>query len=161
MPASRAPRLVVGFDGSPQSRRAVAVTAQRAGRRGTVWVVHAHPSPPGLYDVVDGERWRAEHTDRAQALLDTLLLTGDAELLETNYQTELREGSAPAGLLAAAREHNADEIVVGSRGLGSVRALLGSVSHELLAIADRPVLVIPAGALTSAQGVPKSARGVC
>jgi nucleotide-binding universal stress UspA family protein len=39
---------------------------------------------------------------------------------------------------------DADEIVVGARGLGRVRALLGSVSHELLHIADRPVVVIPA-----------------
>ena len=157
MATSRTPRLVAGYDGSPESRRAVAVAARRAGRRGTVWVVHTHPPPPARYDVVDGERWRAEHADRAQALLDTLLLTGDAELLDTNYHAELREGSAAAGLLAAAREHDADEIVVGSRGLGSVRALLGSVSHELLATADRPVLVIPAGALTAAAGAPNSA----
>lgn len=148
MPARRAPRLVVGYDGSPEARRAVAVAARRAGRRGTVWVVHAYQSPPRLYDVIDRDRWRAEHTERAQALLETLLLTGDAELLETNYKTELIEESAAAGLVAAARTHDADEIVVGSRGLGGVRALLGSVSHELLAIADRPVLVIPAGALT-------------
>jgi len=36
---------------------------------------------------------------------------------------------------------------VGARGLGPVRSLLGSVSHELLTIADRPVLVIPARAV--------------
>jgi len=37
--------------------------------------------------------------------------------------------------------------VVGSRGLGRVRALLGSVSHDLLHIADRPV-VVPAAVTT-------------
>jgi nucleotide-binding universal stress UspA family protein len=151
MPSHRPPRLVVGFDGSPEARRAVAVAARRAGRRGRVWVVHAYQSPPQLYDTVDRNRWRAEHCERAQALLDTLLLTGDAELLETNYETELAEGPAPTRLVAAAQAHDADEIVVGSRGLGGVHALLGSVSHELIAVADRPVLVIPAGALSSSD----------
>jgi len=47
----------------------------------------------------------------------------------------------------AARFHQADEIVVGARGLGRLRALLGSVSHELLHIADRPVVVIPTAAI--------------
>jgi nucleotide-binding universal stress UspA family protein len=45
------------------------------------------------------------------------------------------------------RARNADEIVVGARGLGRMRALLGSVSHELLHIADRPVVVIPTAAI--------------
>ena len=46
---------------------------------------------------------------------------------------------------------DADEIVVGARGRGRIRALLGSVSHELLHIADRPVLVIPAAAVEAMQ----------
>jgi nucleotide-binding universal stress UspA family protein len=34
--------------------------------------------------------------------------------------------------------------VVGSRGEGTVTAaILGSVSHKLLQVADRPVLVVP------------------
>jgi nucleotide-binding universal stress UspA family protein len=37
---------------------------------------------------------------------------------------------------------DADEIVVGSRGLGRIRGALGSVSQELLREAARPVLVI-------------------
>jgi nucleotide-binding universal stress UspA family protein len=50
-----------------------------------------------------------------------------------------------------ARVRHADEIVVGARGLGRVRALLGSVSHELLHIADRPVVVIPTAAIRPGQ----------
>jgi nucleotide-binding universal stress UspA family protein len=44
---------------------------------------------------------------------------------------------------------DADEIVIGARGLGRARALMGSVSKELLRIADRPVLVIPQAAVRS------------
>ena len=50
-----------------------------------------------------------------------------------------------------ARVRGADEIVVGARGLGRVRALLGSVSHELLHVADRPVVVIPSAAIKPGQ----------
>jgi len=42
-------------------------------------------------------------------------------------------------------------LVVGSRGRGPVRAIvLGSVSRELAALADRPVLIVPAGQRQSA-----------
>jgi nucleotide-binding universal stress UspA family protein len=53
-----------------------------------------------------------------------------------------------AGMLAGlARALATDVIVMGSRGLGGVRGLVaGSVSHELLAGVDQPVLVLPQGA---------------
>jgi nucleotide-binding universal stress UspA family protein len=63
------------------------------------------------------------------------------------YETELIGGPAAEAIIDVARARHADEIVVGARGLGRVRALLGSVSHELLHIADRPVVVIPAAAI--------------
>jgi nucleotide-binding universal stress UspA family protein len=86
-----------------------------------------------------------------RALPDALPLTGNDELLETEYVTELIGGPPAHAIADVARTRDADEIVVGSRGLNRVRALLGSVSHELLQIADRPVLVIPAAAVQSAQ----------
>jgi nucleotide-binding universal stress UspA family protein len=50
---------------------------------------------------------------------------------------------ASAALAEVARRHHVGEIVVGSRGMGRVRAAMSSVSHRLLRIADRPVVVVP------------------
>jgi nucleotide-binding universal stress UspA family protein len=45
-------------------------------------------------------------------------------------------------IVEAARDHGAGVIVVGSRGRGDLSALLlGSVAHQVIHLADRPVLV--------------------
>ena len=46
---------------------------------------------------------------------------------------------------------NADEIVVGSRARGRFRSMLGSVSHELIERADRPVVIVTRGAIDDNQ----------
>jgi nucleotide-binding universal stress UspA family protein len=58
--------------------------------------------------------------------------------------TELLVGYPPKQILRLATDIDADVIVVGSRGLGPIkRAMVGSTSREILAHADRRVLVVP------------------
>jgi nucleotide-binding universal stress UspA family protein len=52
-------------------------------------------------------------------------------------------------IVERADELNVDLIVLGARGLTGIRAFLGSVSNHVLQHAHRPVLVIPAKAVTS------------
>ena len=53
------------------------------------------------------------------------------------------EGYPADAVAEYAAEHNAELIVVGSRGRGAVASLvLGSTSHRLIHIADRDVLVV-------------------
>ena len=57
--------------------------------------------------------------------------------------TLVRAGSAADEIVHAARELEADLIVLGSRGWGEVRSvLLGSVSERVLHLAHCPVLVV-------------------
>jgi nucleotide-binding universal stress UspA family protein len=145
--AQHGPVIVVGYDGSELSRAALTVAARRAGPHGLLFVVHAYDLPPDFLGSPNFDHLLTERKDRGRALLDEMPATGDGELLEVEYETELIGGPPAQAIADVARARHADEIVVGARGLGRVRSLLGSVSHELLHVADRPVLVIPVAAI--------------
>lgn len=56
---------------------------------------------------------------------------------------DYRTGDPAAEIVGAAREHKADLIVMGSRGLGQIGGLvLGSVSERVLHLAHGPVLIV-------------------
>ncbi len=138
------PVIVVGYDGSPSSRAALDLATRRAGDEGLLFIVYAYDLPPDFLASPNYERLLSEHKNVGRALLDALPAPG-----RTAYEIELIGGPPAQALADIARVRNADEIVIGARGLGRVRALLGSVSHELLHIADRPVTVIPSAAVES------------
>jgi nucleotide-binding universal stress UspA family protein len=133
--------VVVGYDGSPTARAAVthAVALAKGDR---VVVVHAHHEPPARVT----SRWRellsAETAEHGQAVLDAILLEGNDELAEANWEARLVEGPAAEALIRAAEEVGADVVVTGSHGYGSIGAVLGSVSQALVKVSDRPVTII-------------------
>ncbi len=151
-PRERRPRIVVGYDGSETARAAVAWAADRAGRSGTVYVVHCFSGPVDWYDPLDAVHEPEDHAKRGKAVLDALLLEGGNALMDVDYELELVGGNPAKGIVKVANEHDADEIVVGSHGFGKLRSALGSVSHELLHSADRPVMVIPHRAVREHAG---------
>jgi nucleotide-binding universal stress UspA family protein len=53
----------------------------------------------------------------------------------------IRHGKAGAEIVAHAGESDYDAILTGARGVGRVRALIGSVSQYVLHHADLPVFV--------------------
>ena len=140
--AQRGHTIVVGYDGSDAARAALAYARRRAGDDGHVFVVHGYDLPPELLGAPYYDRLLAERQAHAQSVLVEVAQDADGPLVETELI-----GSRPAEAIdAVARARHADEIVVGARGLSRARALLGSVSTELLHIADRPVVVIPGAA---------------
>jgi nucleotide-binding universal stress UspA family protein len=133
---------VVGFDGSPASHVAVSRAIQTVGPRGKLFLVHAFEPP---------EAWRGRGT--YQPHLDDALtaaegIVDDARkahpgLAHIDWEPEIIGGPAAQAIADVATARNADEIIVGTRGFGRVRALLGSVAHELIHLAPCPVTVIP------------------
>jgi nucleotide-binding universal stress UspA family protein len=141
-PADRRPCIVVGYDGSDAARAAVRHAAERVGSGGLVVPIHAFGPPPDWLGHPQYQRLLDDHRSKGQEILDALLQEksglGDVEL-----DPELLAGRPAELIVRVADSRDAQEIAVGSRGLGRVQGALGSVAFEVLHLADRPVLVVP------------------
>jgi nucleotide-binding universal stress UspA family protein len=147
----RVTRVLVGYDGSPVARAAVAYALERVGESGEVIAVYVVPPPQRQWA---GTPYAEASLERHRQLGREVMEALAGQTAGLPLATELAEGPAAATLVALAEERQAEEIVVGSRGYGPVRAMLGSVSHALLHEMDRPVVVVPAALL----GGPPSGR---
>jgi nucleotide-binding universal stress UspA family protein len=133
----------VALDDSPEAAAALAVAFAIARRDGSAMTLYA-----ALEHAVD--RSEAESRRMRLALQDRLDRAAEAAPAGVNPGTVLVYG-APGPKIAEAAEGAIDLLVVGSRGYGPLqRALLGSVSAELIARARHPVLVIPRQPATGA-----------
>jgi nucleotide-binding universal stress UspA family protein len=135
-----------GFDGSPESHRALAWAAElarTASARLRVLSVHERTVPAtiavgGALPVasINAVLRRQCEDELAQAVS---ALDADLDVTET-----LLEGDPQA--LLARESGQLDLLVVGSRGFGPLRAvLLGSVSSGLVRSAESPLVVVPRG----------------
>jgi nucleotide-binding universal stress UspA family protein len=127
--------VVIGYDGSATAKRALNWALARSDGAKIV-VAHAYEPPHEWLGSPRYDNVLHQHLERGEKLL--------AELPDDDrIETELLSGRAAEAIARVASVRNADEIIVGSRGFGPVRGALGSTSHELLGLADRPVVVIP------------------
>jgi len=137
--------IVAGIDGSEFSLDAarIALALDRRLERG-FRLVHAYTVRPipGVSVVSDA---RAELAQVDEQKAEELLAGVARELGIPEEETQtVRDGSEPSALVVLARDLDAALIVVGSRGLGAVRAaVLGSFSTSVLAEASCPVVVVP------------------
>ena len=139
-------RIVVGVDGSANSRAALEFAANEAERRGArLDVVMAWHLP-----YVSGvEVWMpTAHFDNGaietgyRGQLDTLIAGADVPA-SVVVEPILVEGPSSSSLLSAAE--GASLLVVGRRGRGGfLGLLLGSVSLQVAAHAPCPVVIVPA-----------------
>jgi len=135
--------VVVGYDGSPSARAGLEYAARRAASGGRIVAVHAFQPAPDWLGAPYYQRALDGYQTSGRDLLRALEEEAD---LGVELSTSLLEGPPARAIVAAADARDADEIVVGSRGFGRLRGVLGSVSHAVLPEADRPVVVIPADA---------------
>jgi nucleotide-binding universal stress UspA family protein len=140
---SRSRRVVVGYDGSPASRAALERAAHRAGDDGLVYVVHASALPGNWLGHPNYQELLNIELDRAQSTMDELRREVGERIGGAKWEAEVIGDDPARAIAGVATAREADEIVVGTRGFGRGRALLGSVAHELIHLADCPVTVIP------------------
>ena len=79
--------------------------------------------------------------DREKADMDKAIGTMLDDLPNDVVVKVINEPSVVDGITGYAREQGCDLIVMGSRGLGVLRGMLGSVSYGVLRSAEIPVLV--------------------
>jgi nucleotide-binding universal stress UspA family protein len=129
--------IVVGVDWSSGAQLAIDHAARRLAGGGRLIVAHVMtPHPTVATDLLAG--FTPQRHAGALELLDRL-----AGRLDVDAETVVLDGLPAERLASLARDHDADEIVVGSRRLSRIGAAIGSVSHALLERTDRPVVIVP------------------
>ncbi len=152
--------IVVAYDGSEQSLLAVAKAGEIAKLDPAIKVhvvfITTHPNaqlPANFNNATFDPQQYLLSVDDVKALYDKTIAEETATVKEglgstlddvkSQVQIDVIPGYAPASdLLHYADKVEADLIVMGSRGLGAIRGVLGSVSYAVLRESDIPVLVV-------------------
>jgi nucleotide-binding universal stress UspA family protein len=134
-------RILLAVDESDYSRRAVPAAVDIAKKSGGEIVVF-HVREHATYSGVPGG-WELESKEKAHGLVEGLKREIEAAGVPVKAEVRRRlAGRVPQAILDAADEHEADLVVMGSRGVSDLRGLLlGSVTHKVLQLSDRAVLV--------------------
>ena len=142
--------VVWATDGSEAADRALTLALELAqGKNQTLHIVHYKElfvgragGYPLLADEVDLQA-------KIQARVEDLRKEG----FDAKFELVTSSASGPAQMIAeAARDADADVIVVGTRGHSAIGGLLlGSVTQRLLHISHCPVLAVPPGVVTEAS----------
>jgi nucleotide-binding universal stress UspA family protein len=134
-------RILLAVDHSEMSKRAVTAARDLAKLSdGEVWVLHLRERETGVRKVSMMDETVADANAVVMAALEVLTTAGvkaRGEVRNTTYGYAARE------ITGDAKDHDADIIVMGSRGHGDLTGLvLGSTAHKVIQLADRPVLII-------------------
>ena len=135
-------RIVIATDGSGGGRAALeqGLELARVAGASAVVIYVRHAPLPIVGDPYYHRGVGAELVKGRATLDEAAARTAEAGV---DAEFELLEGDPPGQVVELARARDADLVVVGSRGLGTMAgALLGSVSGEVVRKADRPVLVV-------------------
>ena len=134
--------ILIAVDGSDHSLLALQHAAKLARALDSrLHLVHAYPSTSDIVGYSDYTSLLARRKDKGREVLDAMRTRlQDPELV---IEESLLEGPEAEAVLNAAEAHGVDLIVMGSRGLGTVkRWLLGSLSQKVSQLAHCPVLLV-------------------
>jgi nucleotide-binding universal stress UspA family protein len=134
-------RILIAVDHSEMSMRAVLAARELATlSKGEVWVLHLREREPGGKGMSIMDETADDASAAVAAAVEVFTQAGvkaHGEVRNTIYGYAARE------IVGDAKDHDADVIVMGSRGRGDLKGiLLGSTAHKVIHLTDRPVLVV-------------------
>ncbi|MCB0794957.1 MAG: universal stress protein [Flavobacteriales bacterium] len=139
--------ILVPLDLSPISERTASSGAHLAkALQATLWLIHVAAPEPDFVGLRTGpEHVRAHRAETLRQEHRVLQNMADALKKEgIDARALLVQGPTTETILEEATRLNADMIVMGSHGKGGLmKALVGSVTKEVLARAVVPVLIVP------------------
>lgn len=141
-------KIVVGYDGSDSSQRALDFAADRARAIGATLVI-AHVLEWSPYSFLTPTELEERHKRRNDELLraETALISPVAKKLRDSgvtVETELKYGHIAETMCRIATDHQAVQIVIGRQGQSKMTArLFGSVAGTLAQVAPAPVTIVP------------------
>jgi nucleotide-binding universal stress UspA family protein len=137
-------RVVVGLDGSNASQRALEWAAGLARETG-VELIATHVLTYSMEFLRDLSldtmtTWRRDLARDLRDVWTASLRDGSVRLRNRLVEDD----SVAGGLMRVAEEENADVIVVGAQGHGTITGrVLGSTSYKLARRAGHPVVIVP------------------
>ncbi len=143
-------KVLVALDGSNHSLKAVDYASEiAAGLKAEVillYVVKAYELPEGLREYAELEHVAGTDIEVLKKVAGDLVANAERRAKEKGVDDivgEVEEGPVARTIIARALHHDVDMIVVGSRGLGNIKATLrGGVSHRVELLANCPVLTV-------------------
>jgi nucleotide-binding universal stress UspA family protein len=148
--------ILLAVDAARHVQAAVDMTRELSEDSGDkVVVLHVHEMAVGRFGRIRVDCGEGE----GEALVDSIVTTLRAAGVTTEGQVrEADYGHLSRKVLAVADELDARIIVLGSRGRTDMPHLpLGSVSHRLLHVAHRPVLIVPRAPVAEKAPQPSAA----
>ena len=134
-------KILLAVDGSAHSDKAADYAAGLAAAfQAELFVVHAYPQTSDMLGYDDFKRLVSRRKSAGQKVLDRICdrLAGHG----VSPREDLLEGPEAEAILASADAHEADLVVMGTRGLGTLEGMLfGSISRKVSQHARCPVLL--------------------
>ena len=133
-------KILAPLDGSQNSLRGLDAAIYQAQKNDAeITALHVIPKVPAMFEN------RPPHSPVGQKEANAIMKNAKRRLekYDVKFREKIIRGSAANDIVKFAQGNRSDLIVIGARGLGSVKeAFLGSVSHHVAQKSKTPVLII-------------------
>lgn len=135
-------KMVVAYDGSTGSQKALAWAVDLAAKLQSDVVVVMVVKPPEFSSSIDEvDEFYADGEKHCRPLLEKAMAYGEERGL--TLQTEILHGHPAESLVRYATDRKADLIVMGTRGMGGFKNLIiGSVAQKVVTYSKVPVTIL-------------------